>query len=47
MGCRFDAVNLGIRKNSAPLRGWRAKAWMLDQEQSDTLEFGKEPLGHD
>ena len=35
------------RKNSATLRGRRAKAWMLDQELSDTLEFGKEPLGHD
>ena len=35
------------RKYSAPLRDWGAKAWMLYQELSDTLEFGKKPLGHD
>jgi hypothetical protein len=35
------------RKHSAPLRGWRAEAWMLDQELSDALELGKKPLRHE
>jgi len=34
------------RKYAAPLRGWRAKAWMFGQELSDALELGKKLPGN-